>query len=77
MVCEGRRGADQCLGRRWQRMLDEYEIRFLALDAEQDRSLVGFFRAHPGWVLDYEGSDGVLFVRAEARPAEPGPVAVT
>jgi hypothetical protein len=48
----------------WLRMLDEYNVRHLALDLQNDRVLVDFFQAHPDWRIDFQGGKAALFVRA-------------
>ena len=55
---------DQDQGRQWQRILDEFEVRFLALDLELDHKLVEFFQTQPEWVVDCMDEESVLFVRA-------------
>lgn len=57
------------LNKRWLRMLDEYGVRFLAVDLHSDSDLVELFRSQPGWVVDFEDVEGVLFSRTDARVA--------
>lgn len=56
----------------WPRILDEHGVRFLALDRHGDRNLVRFFRSHPGWMVDYEDGEAVLFARASVIQAQEG-----
>jgi hypothetical protein len=73
-------------GARWLKILEQFSVRFLALDLEADRGLVEFFLSQPGWVVDCRDRESVLFVRASDAqesdgvaviqrnpiPAEPG-----
>ena len=54
----------RALGAHWLKVLDQFEVRFLALDLESDHGLVEFFLSQPGWVVDYRDKESVLFVRA-------------
>ena len=60
------------LGAYWLKMLDQFGVRFLALDLEGDRGLVEFFAAQPGWVVDCMDDESVLFVRACDAPGSHG-----
>jgi len=51
-------------GKRWLQMLNEFDVRFLALDVEMDRALVEFFQTQPEWTIDCRDEESVLFVRA-------------
>lgn len=51
------------VNKRWLRMLDEYDVQFLALDLQSDRNLVEFLRLQPGWAIDLENGEAVLFAR--------------
>jgi len=53
----------------WLRGLDEYDVRFLVLDLDSDRKLVEFFQSQPGWTVDFEDGEAVLFVRADVAQA--------
>jgi hypothetical protein len=52
--------------RDWMGILDEYEVRYLALDLRSDGDVVSLVRARPDWAVDFEDEQAVLFVRAEA-----------
>jgi hypothetical protein len=52
--------------RDWMGILDEYDVRYLALDLRSDGDLVSLVRARPDWAVDFEDEQAVLFVRAEA-----------
>jgi hypothetical protein len=51
----------------WQKVLDKSRVQFLALDRYSDSELIKLFRAHPGWVVDFESKEVVLFARAVCR----------
>jgi hypothetical protein len=51
------------LNKRWLGLLDEYGVQFLALDLHSDSGLVELIRSQPGWTVDFEDGEGVLFAR--------------
>lgn len=55
----------------WLEVLDEYGVEFLALDLHSDSDLVRFFRSQPGWAVDFEDEEAVLFVRAASKIRNP------
>ena len=65
-------GADGAQGTRWLKMLDRFDVRFLALDLEVDRGLVEFFDAQPEWIVDCVDDESVLFVRSYDAPEREG-----
>ena len=52
------------MDRDWLMMLDEERIRFVILDLDGDGDLVQAFRARPGWTVDFEDGEAVIFTRA-------------
>jgi hypothetical protein len=46
--------------------LDTYGVRFLILDKERDGSLLDLVRSRPGWSVDFEDTESVLFTRIRA-----------
>jgi hypothetical protein len=46
--------------------LDTYGVQFLILDKERDRTLLQLIRSRPGWALDFEDTESVLFTRIQA-----------
>ena len=52
-------------GHSWLKMLDDYEVRLLALDLRKDNQLVALLQSQPGWVVDFADQESVLFVRSE------------
>jgi hypothetical protein len=51
----------------WQKVLDKSRVQFLALDRYSDSELIKLFRLHPGWVVDFESEEVVLFARAALK----------
>ena len=49
----------------WLGMLDEYAVQFVALDRHGDSDLVELFRSQPGWIVDLEDGEAVLFVLSD------------
>ncbi len=48
----------------WPVMLDEYGVQFLVLHRHDDSDLLSLFRAQPGWAVDFEDGEAVIFARA-------------
>ncbi|MEA3351138.1 MAG: hypothetical protein U9Q82_10990 [Chloroflexota bacterium] len=44
-------------------LLDSYQIEFVALDSQDDQSLICFFRGRREWHLDFEDDEAIVFVR--------------
>ena len=44
-------------------MLDECGVRYLALDIHSDGALLKVIRSQPGWTVDLEDEEAVLFVK--------------
>ena len=49
----------------WLEALDEYGVQFLVLDRCSDGDLLKLFLSQPGWTVDFEDEEAVLFVRAD------------
>ena len=47
----------------WETTLDQYRVQFLVLDRDDDTELANHFRAQPGWRVDFEDNEGVIFAR--------------
>ena len=72
MLRDGSAAQETGLNDDWPRILDEHGVRFLALDRHCDSHAVRLFRSQPGWRVDYEDGEAVLFVRARMIQAEKG-----
>ena len=51
---------------RWLAALDTHGVQFLILDKERDGTLLQLVRSRPGWILDFEDNESVLFTRIRA-----------
>jgi len=49
----------------WPAVLDEYGVQFMALDRHDDSDLLKLFRSQPGWIVDSEDGEAVIFARAD------------
>jgi hypothetical protein len=49
----------------WLRTLDAYHVRFLVLNLQSERDMVKYFRSRPGWVIDFEDGESIIFARAD------------
>ena len=48
---------------RWLATLDTQDVQFLILDKERDGMLLQLVRSRPGWTVDFEDSESMLFTR--------------
>jgi len=56
----------------WPRVFDKYGVQFLILDRHDDSDLLNLFQSQPGWALDFEDEEAVIFARADiAQSANP------
>ena len=46
-------------------MLDEYGVQFLILDRHDDSDLLKLFQSQPGWAVDFEDEEAIIFARAD------------
>jgi hypothetical protein len=51
---------------RWLATLDTHGVQFLILDKERDATLLQLVRSRPGWIIDFEDNESVLFTRIRA-----------
>jgi hypothetical protein len=49
----------------WLKILEEYGVEFLVLDPHTDSELLGLFRSQPGWAIDFEDREAIIFARTE------------
>ena len=54
----------------WLRMFDQCDVKYLALDPDEDRRLIQYLQEEPGWTLDFWDRQGVLFVRSDVVQAQ-------
>ena len=48
----------------WVEMFDEHGVQFLILDRHDDGDLLNLFQSQPGWALDFQDEEAVIFARA-------------
>jgi len=53
------------LGENWLRVLDAYRVQFLVLGLHSECDVVEFFRSQPGWEVDFEDEETIIFARTE------------
>ena len=49
----------------WLRVLDAYHVRFLVLNLDAESDIVKYFRSLPGWLVDFEDEESIIFARAD------------
>lgn len=54
---------------RWLAALDTYDVQFLILDKKRDATLLQLVRSRPGWTVDFEDNEAVLFTRIRVPQA--------
>jgi hypothetical protein len=50
----------------WLKVLEEHSVQFLVLDPHTDSELLGLFRAQPGWAVDFEDKEAIIFARTDS-----------
>ena len=53
-------------GEDWLEALDTYDVRYLVLDRRDDAVLLRQFGRRPGWTVDFEDQEAVVFARLVA-----------
>ena len=56
----------------WLKIIEDYEVGYLALDPEADDGLVRLVQSRPEWRVDFEDQEFVLFVRTDFVQAGSG-----
>jgi len=56
---------------RWRALLDKYAITYVVLDTNEQSELITDLRQEPGWRLDYEDDQAVVFSRSPSPAAGP------
>ena len=54
----------------WLKRFEQCDVKYLALDPHEDRSLIQLLRTRPEWTLDFWDPQGVLFVRSDVLRAQ-------
>jgi len=60
-----RSGAQTGISRHWLDVLEENNVRFMALDPQHDRKLIEQLENRPGWVIEFANEETIFFARAE------------
>jgi hypothetical protein len=56
---------------RWRAVLDSYDISYAVLNTAAESELIADLRAEPGWQIDYEDDQAVVFSRSLSPVARP------
>lgn len=51
----------------WSHVLEKHGIQFVVLSRSQDKKLVKALRFRPGWLVDFEDQNTVIFARAAQK----------
>ena len=54
----------------WLARFEECDVKYVALDPDEDRSLIQLLQSRPEWTLDFWDPRGVLFVRSDVLRAQ-------
>ena len=54
----------------WLKRFEQCDVKYLALDPDEDRGLIQLLQARPEWTLDFWDRQGVLFVRSDVLRAQ-------
>ena len=57
-------GARKTMTRNWLEVFDEHSVQFVVLDRHSDGELLDCLRMQPGWKVDFDDGQDVIFVRA-------------
>ena len=49
----------------WPAVLNEYGVQFLMLSRHGDSDLLELFQTQPGWAVDFEDEEAIIFARAD------------
>jgi hypothetical protein len=58
-------GARTGISRHWLDVLEENNVRYMALDPQHDRKLIEQLQTRQGWVIEFANEEAVFFVRDE------------
>ena len=57
------------MNRTWLRLLEEHDVRYLALHPDHDRSLLNTVKNLPDWKVDMQNTEVVFLVRIDPHLA--------
>jgi hypothetical protein len=52
----------------WRSLLDQYDVSYVVLSKTDEPQLAEDLRSEPGWRLDYEDAQAVVFTRSPTAP---------
>jgi hypothetical protein len=58
----------------WLGIFEKYDVQFLVLNRHDDSDLLKLFRSQPGWTVDFEDGEAVIFVRADTAQSTDFPI---
>ena len=61
--------------KRWLEQLDEAGVQFVILDPRSDGDLLQVLQSQPGWTVDFEDAEAVIFAAAGSRTTSPDKLA--
>jgi hypothetical protein len=50
----------------WVEMVEKQGVQFLVLSRHDDSDLLKLFQSQPGWTVDFEDGEAIVFARADA-----------
>jgi hypothetical protein len=50
----------------WLRVIDACRVQFLVLNLQSEGDVVKLFRSRPGWNVDFEDEESIIFARTDA-----------
>ncbi|MBN1888976.1 MAG: hypothetical protein JW850_13360 [Thermoflexales bacterium] len=64
-MLQGYSGAQKTgLGGDWLEAFDRYHVQFVVMDRHSDGELISRLHAQPGWKIDFDDGEDVIFARA-------------
>jgi len=58
----------------WPAVLNEYGVQFLMLSRHGDSDLLELFQTQPGWAVDFEDEEAIIFARADTAQSSNSPI---
>jgi hypothetical protein len=49
----------------WVKIFEKHGVQFLVLGRHDDSDLLRLFRSQPGWAVDFEDEEAIIFARAD------------
>jgi hypothetical protein len=51
----------------WLAALEAYDVQYVILDTERDGELLRTVQSNPGWIIDFQEGNSMLFARTRAH----------